>query len=88
MHTDTKISATVEVASMSKRQFAARHNLSQRTLDNLRLQGLPVWVLSRRKILFPVAECDAWMRDRFAVSARRRPTMERLARAASAGGAA
>ena len=83
MQNDATPQATPTPASLTKSAYAKRHSLSTRTLDNLRPQGLPVWVLSRRKILFPVTECDAWMRERFAIASRRRPTLERLARAAA-----
>lgn len=64
---------------MNKRDFAQRHSVSPRTVDYWRIQGLPCLVVSRRKILLPVAEADAWVKEQFLV-ARRRPHERFVAR--------
>ncbi len=69
--------------SLSKREFARRHSVSPRTVDNWRAQGLPALVIGRRKILLPVDLADAWIRDRFLIASGK--TMARLA--ARVGGA-
>ena len=60
-----KSAATTPRASLSKRDYADHQSISQRTLDYWREAGLPCLAISTRKILFPVAECDQWVRDRF-----------------------
>ena len=60
--------ALPSVAFLTKREYAKHVSTSQRSLDYLREEGLPCLVFSTRKILFPVADCDQWMRDRFLVS--------------------
>lgn len=56
------------VASLSKRDYSKHQSVSQRTLDYWREAGMPCLVVSTRKILFPVADCDQWVRDRFLVA--------------------
>lgn len=55
-------------ASVTKRAFAKRHSVSERTIDYWRERGMPCLLVSRRKILFPVTEADGWIRDRFLVA--------------------
>ena len=64
---------STEVVSLSKRGYAKRHGFSERTLDNFVAGGMPVLRISTRKLLFPIADCDAWLRERFLV-ARKRPS--------------
>ncbi len=69
-HNDTP---TPPIASLSKKDFAKRHSSSPRTVDNWVAFGCPVLRVSSRKLLFPIADCDAWLRERFLV-ARRKPS--------------
>ena len=79
----TSAQVTSPPASLTKRAFAQRHSVSTRTIDYWRVQGLPCLVVSRRKILLPVAEADAWVRDQFLVARRR--THERFVARVSGG---
>jgi|DEB19_MinimDraft_3_1074340.scaffolds.fasta_scaffold158952_2 hypothetical protein len=54
--------------SLSKREFAKRHSVSERTIDMWRKDGLPALVPGRRKVLIPVDLGDAWIRNRFMVT--------------------
>ena len=58
------------IMSVSKRDFAKRHSVSQRTVDNWRQckNPLPCLLVSARKVLFPVAECDAWVTSNFLIA--------------------
>jgi len=60
-----------QAVNIPKRAIAKRHSLSERTIDNLVAAGMPVLRISTRKLLFPVADCDIWLRERFLVSRRR-----------------
>lgn len=63
---------------LTKRGIAQRYQLSERSIDNLTAKAaMPVLRLSSRKLIFCVRDCDAWMKERFAV-ARRRPSTARL----------
>jgi phage terminase Nu1 subunit (DNA packaging protein) len=68
-------------SSITKRLLATRHSVSQRTIDNWVSDGMPVLRFSRRKLLFPVSEVDAWIHARFLVSRARKPS-DRLAKTA------
>ena len=56
------------VASLSKRAYSQHQSVSQRTLDYWREAGMPCLRVSSRKVLFPVSDCDQWVRDRFLIS--------------------
>lgn len=62
---------------MPGKAYAQRVGLCLRSLANLRRQGMPVLVVSARKVLYPVTEADEWLRERFMVQRRR--TRERFA---------
>ena len=64
---------TPQAVNVSKRDWAKLNSVSERTVDNLVAQGMPVIRISSRKLLFPVADCTAWIRERFLVS-RKRPS--------------
>ena len=72
-----KDSPLLPPASLSKREFARRHSMGERTLDNLVQAGMPVIRFSTRKVLFPVYLADAWLREKYLV-ARRLPSTARL----------
>lgn len=56
------------IASLGKRAFSQRHSVSQRTVDYWREAGMPFLLVSSRKVLFPVVDCDQWVRDRFLIA--------------------
>ena len=64
----TNATETPDIKSLSKREFSKRHSISERTCDNWRLQGMPCLLVSARKVLFPVADCDLWVRARFLIA--------------------
>ncbi len=66
----TPQATTPPPASLTKRDFARRHSISERTVDYWRERGMPCLLVSRRKCLFPVADCDEWVRRSFLVSRR------------------
>lgn len=77
MQDNTSLGQTPQAVNLSKRDTAKRHSLSERTVDNFVAAGMPVLRISSRKLLFPVADCDAWIRERFLVSRRRPSTLRR-----------
>jgi hypothetical protein len=68
MTTETNQTALPPVASLSKRDYAKHHSVSERTVDYWRVDGMPCLLVSSRKVLFPVADCDQWVRDRFLIA--------------------
>ncbi len=54
-----------KIASLSKRDFAKRHSVSNRTIDSWRHDGMPAMMFGRRKVLIPVDLADAWIHNRF-----------------------
>ncbi len=49
----------------SRQQFAARSGLSERTLEKLATDGEgPPFVKVGRRVLYPIAEADDWLRAR------------------------
>jgi hypothetical protein len=71
---------------ITTKQAVRRYGVSARTLANWRAAGMACLMPGRRKTLYVVSDSDAWVRARFAVG-RPKPTLARIARAASAGGA-
>jgi hypothetical protein len=67
MENDSNPVQTPVHASMTKREYAKRQSVSERTLDNWRQRGMPFLLVSARKVLFPVVECDAWVREEFLI---------------------
>lgn len=48
-----------------KRGYAARWQLSTRTVSNLLAQGLPHCAVGSRRVRIIVLEADRWMREKF-----------------------
>ena len=48
-----------------KRGYAARWQLSTRTVSNLLAQGLPHVRIGNRRVRLVIDEADAWMRGKF-----------------------
>ena len=68
MDINAKQTAIPPVASLSKRDYAKHQSVSERTLDYWRADGMPYLLVSSRKVLFPVADCDQWVRERFLIA--------------------
>lgn len=66
-----------QVINLGKRDTSKRHSVSERTLDNFTAAGMPVLRLSTRKLLFPVADVDLWIRERFLIARKRPSTLAR-----------
>ena len=66
----TTSNETHNIKSLSKREFAKRHSVSQRTVDNWRADKhpLPVLIVSARKVLFPIPEADEWVTSSFSIA--------------------
>lgn len=58
------------IMSLSKRDFAKRHSVSERTVDNWRTgkNPLPCLIVSARKVLFPIPEADDWVTSSFLIA--------------------
>lgn len=77
MRNDAAPDQPPQAVNLPKRATAKRHSLSERTIDNFVADGMPVLRISTRKLLFPVEDCDAWIRERFLVARKRPSTLKR-----------
>jgi hypothetical protein len=59
------ITGNSKLSASNKNSFAAKYEISRRTVDNLIARGLPILKLSERQVRIPHPDADEWMRQKF-----------------------